>query len=275
MKKINASLEVSPKHVFEKKQLDGLLPQGTDIYIADIGTDSTQDIVKAARILTDYGYRPIPHLAARRFSNFDILSDRVERLTKEANVKNALIIAGDINKPLGPYTDSLSLLRTEIFDRLNFEKIAIAGHPEGSPNFSQEQAFDSLKQKQEYAQNSDMDFYIVTQFGFDMESFIAWSKAVKAENIDLPIHLGVAGPAKLATLIRFAALCGVGNSLAFLKKRGGAVANLATGYNPDNLVEKLESYLEKNQESNISQIHVFPFGGIEKTANWLKLRGSL
>jgi len=275
MKNINASLEVSPKHVFDNKQLNGLLPQETDIYIADIGTDSTEDIVKAAKILNEYGYCPVPHLAARRLSSSEMLSDRVERLAKEANVKNALVIAGDIHKALGPYEDSLSLLQTEIFDRLNFNTIAIAGHPEGSPNFTKEQALDALKQKQIYAQNSDIEFHIVTQFGFDMESFIAWSEAVKSENIDFPIHLGVAGPAKIATLIRFAALCGVGNSLAFLKKRGSAVANLATGYNPNSLVEKLENYLDNNPESNISQIHVFPFGGIEKTAQWLKSRGSL
>jgi len=92
--------------------------------------------------------------------------------------------------------------------------------------------------------------------------------------IDLPVHLGVAGPAKLTTLVKFAAMCGVGNSISFLKKRMGAVLALASGFDPDEIVNPIETHALSAEKSAIKQIHVFPFGGVNKSAEWLKQRGS-
>jgi methylenetetrahydrofolate reductase (NADPH) len=114
---------------------------------------------------------------------------------------------------------------------------------------------------------------IVTQFGFDANKFIAWAEGIKAAGVDLPVHLGVAGPAKITTLLKFAAMCGVGNSLSFLKKRGGALMTMAAGFDPDEIVKPIEANWQSGN-SPIAQIHVFPFGGMKKSAEWLATRGT-
>ena len=115
---------------------------------------------------------------------------------------------------------------------------------------------------------------IVTQFGFDAKKFIAWADTLKNDGIDLPVHLGVAGPAKITTLIKFAAMCGVGNSISFLKKNALSLTTLATSHSPETVVGPIESHLLTNTSTPIRQIHVFAFGGLKKTSEWLIERGS-
>ena len=115
---------------------------------------------------------------------------------------------------------------------------------------------------------------IVTQFGFDADGFVAWAESLKNNEVGLPVHLGVAGPAKLTTLIKFAAMCGVGNSLQFLKKRASAITTLAKGFDPDSIVDPIEAHATSTADSAIKAIHVFPFGGMKKSAEWLNSRGS-
>ena len=83
-----------------------------------------------------------------------------------------------------------------------------------------------------------------------------------------------AGPAKITTLLKYAALCGVGNSLNFLKKRSVSLAALATSHSPESFVGPIEDHLRAKPDSAIAQLHVFPFGGIKNTARWLYERGS-
>ena len=106
---------------------------------------------------------------------------------------------------------------------------------------------------------------VVTQFGFDAAKFIDWTQDLQAAGITLPVHLGVAGPAKVATLIKFAAMCGVGNSLSFLKKRGGAMATMVKGFNPNDIVDPIEAHWQQSETTLIKQVHVFPFGGVKKS----------
>ncbi|MFK8035894.1 MAG: methylenetetrahydrofolate reductase, partial [Hyphomicrobiales bacterium] len=89
-----------------------------------------------------------------------------------------------------------------------------------------------------------------------------------------PIHLGVAGPAKITTLIKYAAMCGVGNSLNFFKKRTSAITQLATKHSPEDVVSPIENAW-REEGSNIAQLHVFPFGGLQGSCDWLNDRGSL
>ena len=152
--------------------------------------------------------------------------------------------------------------------------MGVAGHPEGSPDFTDEVALQALKLKKAFAERTDANMRIVTQFGFDADGFINWADGLAAEGIDLPVHLGVSGPAKLTTLVKFAAMCGVGNSIQFLKKRAAAVTTLISGFDPEVVVKPIEKHALSNDQSPIKLIHVFPFGGMKKSAEWLKERGS-
>ncbi len=59
-----------------------------------------------------------------------------------------------------------------------------------------------------------------------------------------------------------------------MKKRGGAVVSMLSGYDPDTMVDPLETRVTSQPNTQLAQIHAYPFGGIQKTAEWLHSRGS-
>ena len=272
--RIPASIEASPRHVLDGKLERGLLPAGTRVYLTDVGVDPMDDYIDAARRIETMGFRAAPHVPARRIESTTALEARVARLVGEAGVSDVLVVAGEADATMGPFGESLDVLRSGVLDRHGIREIGIAGHPEGNAAYRKVDPNGVLAAKAAFARESDATFRIVTQFGFDGEAFVRWSREVARAGIDLPIHLGVAGPAKVTTLIKFAAMCGVGNSLNFFKKRFGAVAALATRYSPEEVVEPIERAWAMADDVNIAQIHVFPFGGIRSAADWLAERGS-
>ena len=272
--KISASIEISPKQAVESADLQGLFPQGTRVYITDVGTDSAETITAGAKRVTDFGYAAVPHFASRRLTTKDALETRIQMLANEAGVDDVLVIGGGLEQQAGDFSSSMEVIETGYFDKHGIKKMGVAGHPEGSPDFNDETAMEALKLKQDFANRSDIDMRIVTQFGFDADGFVTWANGLSAAGINLPVHLGVAGPAKLTTLVKFAAMCGVGNSLQFIKKRASAITTLVTGFNPDEIVDPIEQASLQSSDSPIKQIHVFPFGGMKKSAEWLQQRGT-
>lgn len=272
--RIGASIEATPTQVLEKVDLAGLFPVNTRVYLTDLGTDDSARLIRAARSLQDYGYVAVPHLAARRFTSWAAFEARIQALAGEAGVTEALAVAGSPERQAGPIAASIELLRSGWFDRLGFTRIGVAGHPEGSPDIAPEALDAALREKNAFAAETDAELYLVTQFGFDARRFIAWAERVSAAGNRLPIHIGVSGPSKIATLLKYAAACGVGESLGFLKKRAGAVTALATGHSPESVVQPLESYWAGDPAGPIRQMHVFPFGGLKKSSQWLFERGS-
>ncbi len=272
--RIIASIEISPRQALDSADLPGLFPAQTRVYITDVGTDSAETITVGARRLRELGYQAVPHFASRRLSTRKVLENRIAMLTSEAGVDDVLVIGGGLDAPAGEFGSSLEVLETGLFDRYGIRRIGIAGHPEGSPDFSHSVAEEALYLKQSFGERTGAEMRIVTQFGFDAERFIRWAEGLSTMDVSLPVHLGVAGPAKLTTLIKFAAMCGVGNSVSFLKKRSGTLTTLMTGFDPDDIVGPIERHCQAHPDGVIRQIHVFPFGGIKKSAEWLHRRGS-
>lgn len=272
--KIAASIEVAPRQAIESSDLPGLFPQGTDVYVTDIGTDTNRTLVDAAKRLRAIGYEPVPHFASRRLTTRGALEERVKMMSEEAGVKNVLVIGGGLERQAGEFSSTMEVLETGFFDTYGIDRIGIAGHPEGSPEFSEEVALQALRLKKNFAERSDAQLRIVTQFGFDAKAFIGWADGLKEHGIDLPVHLGVAGPAKITTLIKFAAMCGVGNSISFLKKNALSLTTLATSHSPETMVGPIEAHVMNSKSTPIRQIHVFAFGGLKKASEWLEDRGS-
>ena len=133
----------------------------------------------------------------------------------------------------------------------------------------------ALKWKTDFNQRTDAEMAIVTQFAFEAGPIIDWANAVQASGVDLPIHIGIAGPAKLQTLIKFAIACGVGPSLKVLQKRAADVTKLVLPYEPDDIVSALAAHKSDNPDFAISHVHFFPLGGIKTCANWAIKRGGL
>lgn len=269
-----ASVEILPKQIPGLDELGEMLPAGTRVYLPDIGSDGVEDeMLMASRRLGDAGCTSVPHLAARRIRSFEELERRIGRLVEEGGVKDVLVIGGGLPDPAGPFESSLQLLETGVLDRFGISDLAIAGHPEGSPDFSAAVASDALHQKKAFVERTDARLRIVTQFGFDASRTLSWAEALREAGLEIPIHIGVAGPAKISTLIRYGRLCGVGNSLSMLTRHSGRLLTLATGYSPDTFVVPIERHVQ-DQPALVSHIHVFPFGGLSPAAIWLRTRGS-
>ena len=273
------SIEVMPRTAQKISSFRALLPEGTRVYIAHLEGTTINEMVQTARRLMEEGYQVMPHFPARIIQNRSILQDWILMYRNEANVEQALLLAGSASNPYGEFYNSMQLLETGLFDANGFKNLHIAGHPEGNrdidPDGSSARVDAALVWKQKFSERTDASMALATQFAFDAKPIIDWANGIKEAGIDMPIHIGIAGPAKLQTLIKFAISCGIGPSLKVLQKRARDVSKLLLPYEPDEVLNQLSNYRLQNPDSNITQVHFFPLGGIKATAEWVTKHGGL
>lgn len=266
------SIEVMPRTAEKVEDFKALLPTGTRVYIAHIEGTPIEDMVATAKRLAEDGYPVMPHFPARIIKDQATLEDWISRYQGEAGVDQALLLAGGVEKPHGDFHSSMQLLESGAFDRAGFKRLHVAGHPEGNkdidPDGSMKNVEDALRWKQKFSETTDADMALATQFAFDAGPIITWANNLKAAGIDLPIHIGIAGPAKLQTLIKFAIACGVGPSLKVLQKRAMDVTKLLLPYEPTDVLSQLAAHKAANPDFNITNVHFFPLGGIKTNAQW-------
>ncbi len=271
------SIEVMPRTAEKVEDFRALLPEGTRVYIAHIEGTPIDDMVATAKRLANDGYQVMPHFPARIIKDETVLGDWIARYQGEAGVEQALMLAGGVAEPHGKFDSSMQLLETGLFDKAGFKRLHVAGHPEGNRDIDPDGSFtngeQALRWKNDFNARTDADMAIVTQFAFEAGPIIEWANAVQASGIDLPIHIGIAGPAKLQTLIKFAIACGVGPSLKVLQKRAMDVTKLVLPYEPDDIVSALAAHKAANPDFAIRHVHFFPLGGIKTNANWAISRG--
>lgn len=275
----NFSIEVMPRTAEKIGDFRELLPENTRVYVAHIDGTPIEDMVATARRLTEDGFQVMPHFPARIIANKSILSEWIERYQNEAGVTQALLLAGGVADPRGVFENSMHLLETGLFDKFGFTRLHVAGHPEGNkdidPKGGTENVEKALSWKNDFDKRTDAEMAIVTQFSFEPAPIIRWANAVKESGIHLPIHIGVAGPAKLQTLIKFAIACGVGPSLRVLQKRAMDVTKLVMPYEPTELVQELAEHKTNHPAFPIENVHFFPLGGIKTCAEWALAHGNL
>jgi methylenetetrahydrofolate reductase (NADPH) len=184
-----------------------------------------------------------------------------------------------VSTPAGQFDSSIQMIETGLFDKMGFEHLHIAGHPEGNKDIDRDGSSRIVDQallwKQDFSARTDAEMAIATQFAFDARSVTEWAERIQAAGVTIPVHVGVAGPTKLQTLIKFAIACGVGPSLKVLQKRAMDLSKLLIPYEPTEVVAGLADYKAKNPNSLIDQIHVFPLGGINPSAEWMNKHGSI
>ncbi len=237
------SIEVMPRTAEKVEDFRALLPEGTRVYIAHIdGTEIDDMVATAARLARD-GFEVMPHFPARSIKDKATLGDWIARYNGEAGVTAGLILAGGIPQAHGEFENSMQLLETGLFDQAGFKRLHVAGHPEGNrdidPDGSDANVMEALRWKQAFSARTDAKMALATQFCFEAKPVIAWVNALQAAGIDLPVHIGIAGPAKLQTLIKFAIACGVGPSLSVLQKRAKDVSKLLLPFEPNENIAEL------------------------------------
>ena len=266
------SIEVMPRTASKVEDFRAILPKGTSVYVAHIEGTPIEDMVSTAARLNAEGFEVMPHFPARIIKDQATLTDWIARYQGEANVNQALLLAGGVTKPHGDYHSSMQLMESGEFDRAGFKRLHVAGHPEGNkdidPTGGMANVDEALRWKQDFSNRSDAEMALTTQFAFESGPIIEWAKSLKAAGIDIPIHIGIAGPAKLQTMIKFAIACGVGPSLRVLQRRAKDVTKLLLPFEPTEVISELAAHAAANPDTNIVKVHFFPLGGIKTNANW-------
>ena len=268
------SMEVIPKTVVKTDSFVGILPKSTRVYLAHLKGEGIEQMIAAAKRLHHEGFTVMPHIPARVIKNQAMLSDWLSMYQNEAGVDEALLLAGGSHEPIGDYGSSIQLIESGIFDKAGFKRLHIAGHPEGNkdidPDGGIKNVSEALSWKQEFLKRTDAKVAIVTEFCFDANVVKKWADDIKDNGIDIPIHIGIAGPAKLQTLLKFSVECGIGSSMQIFTKRAKDITKLLLPYKPTQVLKDLAEYKAKDPKFNIEQVHFFPFGGIKQTSDWVR-----
>jgi methylenetetrahydrofolate reductase (NADPH) len=254
------SIEATPKQVERTDSLAALLPEGTGVYVPFLPGADMRDCIAACSKLKRLAFRPVPHVAARALGSREKLAAHLGRLEDEG-VTSLLLIAGDCARPAGPFTSTLDVFDSGLLQRYGFRNIGVAGHPEGHPVAGRDVLTDALRRKARYALETESTMWIVTQFAFAVEPVIRWLDALRDDDIRLPVRVGLPGPARVQTLLRYAAQCGIGASSRMLVRRPGSVIRLLGRWTPDELLLELAQHA-RAQPGAVAGIHVFPFGGL-------------
>ena len=265
----DCSLEVTPNGLAKLENLEDIFTKNQRVYVTFLPGSDSKDTIIACERLKQEGYAPIPHIAARSVQSEAMLNQLLEGFSA-LSIDQALLIAGGVDQPLGPYHSSLDILKLGLFEQYGFRKIGLAGHPEGSPDIPEPEILQALRDKNAYAADSSIEFYLVTQFCFEAEPIIAWDRHIRAEaNNRLPIHIGIPGLATLKTLLKHAQACGIGASMRVLTRQAGNLAKLLVVNEPDKLTRDLANYRANDPQCGITGCHLYPLGGVKKSADWL------
>ena len=266
------SIEVMPRTAAKVESFRDALPQGTLVYIAHLEGTPFDDMLATAQRLTAEGFDVMPHIPARIIPDHATFENWVQRYAEGAGISRALVLAGGPRTPVGDFDSSMQLLETGVFDRFGFSRLHVAGHPEGNPEIDTDGTHRNVEMavqwKQAFSERTDAEMALTTQFVFDAKPVVDWCASLSAAGVDLPVHLGVAGPAKLQTLIKFALACGVGPSVSVLTKRAKDLSKLLLPFEPTDLLMDVARHRSQGQLDAVERIHLFPLGGIKAAAGY-------
>jgi len=262
-----ASLEATRPNAQDVEALKAALPAGTPVYLSAVLTRPQEEVVAQAALVRAAGLEPVPHLAVRNFASAEALARFLDRLNGEAGVRRLLVIAGDRAEPAGPFHGALEAIDSGLISRRGIAEIGISGYPDGHPRIADHELDRLLAAKLEAAGQTGLKVDIVTQFCLDAAPILAWLRRLRDHGIDHPVHVGLAGPTSLTTLMRYARRCGVRASTRGLARNAGLIKHLLGAAAPDGIVRAL---VDANRDGELGDVapHFFSFGGIGATARW-------
>jgi methylenetetrahydrofolate reductase (NADPH) len=260
-----ASFETTRLSPAELDEVKAAAIPGAAIYIAAIPSRPLAEQVETAIGLRERGFEPIPHLAARNFDSATAMETQLRQMVDRAGVTKVLMIAGDRPDPLGTLPDALSGIKSGVLQRCGITEIGISSYPDGHPRITDAQLAAALKDKLAAAQDAGLKVRIVTQFTMSTQPFLDMLSTIRGQGIDVPIGVGLAGPASMATLLRFAKICGVKATAQGAARNVGMLKNLISASTADPIVRDLA------MSEGFGDIypHFFSFGGLPNTVRWV------
>jgi methylenetetrahydrofolate reductase (NADH) len=261
-----ASIEITSSDQHHLPALRDLLPAGTSIYISHVPSASLLQVIKTALAVQAAGFQATPHIVARRLNYPETLRTALGELVAH-EVAQVLLVAGDAEHAAGEFESTLDVFASGLLEKSGLKRIGVAGYPEGQRGIGPTLLASALKTKQAFADRTGLPLFIVTQFGFNGSALRNWEPELARMDVRMPILAGIAGPAPLSKLIKYAMRCGIGASLRAVMHNlsaVGALAELAT--TPEQHVMRL---VQLPRSTRVAAPHFYSFGGVIETAHWI------
>lgn len=265
----SASLELGANRPQDVEAIAARLPQGTRVFVTHLPRHALGQSLLTARRIHGSGLAPVPHVAARRVESRDELAAFLRVGPDGFRVRRALLIGGDLERPVGPYADAEAVLADPALAEAGLEEVYFAVYPEGHPRISSDALDQALRRKIERAQAMGLSVSLITQLCFAPDRIIACRDRLTARYPSVAVHLGIAGPTSPRSLVRYAQTCGVAASLGSLMRMGGAGLMLATSSDPLRELRPIATHFQERDAPNGGPAHFFAFGGAVATADWI------
>jgi methylenetetrahydrofolate reductase (NADPH) len=261
------SLEMTAKDIASLREAAPRIAPETPIAVTFLPGEDAQARIEATCAVRELGFEPMPHFSARRITSAVEFEHYLYAVVARAGVRRCFVVAGDPAEPQGPYSESMALIGSGVFEGAGVKAIGIGGHPEGHPIMSEAQCWAVLDEKVAAIEARGMAPLIVTQFAFDAEPVLRWLGELRARGLDVPVRIGIPGPAGIKRLLKFASHCGVGATASVMKKYGVSITNLLGNAGPDKLVDSFAAQL--GDAHGKVRLHFYPFGGLSATIDWI------
>jgi methylenetetrahydrofolate reductase (NADPH) len=257
----NPRLEVIPLAGVEQAVLEHV-PRTLTVTVTSSPTRGAGATLELAERLAREGFRVVPHLAARLIADRAHLAELLARIDA-AGVRDAFVVAGDVQKPAGSFEGAAQLLAAMGEVGHGLERIGITGYPESHAFISDEATIQAMFEKVPFAN------YIVSQICFDAAVIAQWIRRVRDRGVDLPIYIGLPGPTDAVRLLRLSRRVGLGDSARFLHRHGSWLGRLMLprSYRPEVLLERLAPDLAR-RENAIAGLHLYTFNEVVQTEDW-------
>ncbi|UNK46255.1 methylenetetrahydrofolate reductase [Arthrobacter sulfonylureivorans] len=263
------SLEMTGKDVPALEDAAGTIPPGTLINVTFLGNEDLPMRVSAAAAVKRHGFVPVPHVSARRLASQAELEDFLRALSADAAPEDVFVVGGDPAEPMGPFADSLEVIRSGLLPKYGIRRVGISGYPEGHPDISDDVLWKALEDKYAELQQQNLESVIITQFGFDADPVFEWLAEVRRRGINAPVRIGVPGPAGVKRLLNYAKRFGVASSAGIVHKYGFSLTNLLGTAGPDKFLEEFASRYNPAVHGTV-KLHFYTFGGMKATAEWVE-----
>lgn len=262
------SLEMTGKDIPALKAASSTIPPGTPINITFLGNEDLPMRVAAAAAVKAAGFLPVPHVSARRVTSPQDLESFLGALRDEGAAEHIFVVGGDPAEPMGPYADSLALINSGSLEAFGVRSVSIAGYPAGHADLDDKVLWEALDAKASALRERGMTSQIITQFGFDTTPVLDWLAELRQRGIDLPVRVGVPGPAGIKRLLGYARRFGVASSAGIAKRYGFSLGNLLGTAGPERFLQDLAAGYEPTRHGHLG-LHFYTFGGIEATSTWV------
>jgi len=253
--------EVLPTEDIEELVLRHV-PKNVTITITASPRRGIEATISLAERLAARGYQVVPHISARLIKDQAHLKEVLERVVALGR-GDAFVVAGDAKEPAGEFPDSVALLEAIQAQPHGLREIGVTGYPERHSFIEDDLTIQAMWDKRRIAT------YIVSNLCFDPRIVKKWVARVRRRGVQLPIHIGLAGVADPAKLLRVSTRIGLADSARFLRGHSNWFMRMFQpgGYDPERFATALLPDFAA-PERNVAGLHFFTFNEIEATERW-------